>query len=186
MEENQKKSSGSAMKIVVIILVVLVIISAVGYLGIRWLFGKAGDHVARFVDEVEIEEWVEKRMGDIDFYEEGLDVRTEAGMPTEVSGEEITLPLFPGSVMYSYEDVENFGAMIRYAVPAPFEQVKNFYENELRNWDEEFYHSEGAYGDGLYTFETELAECIITLDYYRNDQNKTDVAMIVPNKYIKR
>jgi len=96
----------------------------------------------------------------------------------EVPGKDTNLALYPGSVRVYYEaEEENF--LIQYWVPAPVDEVIDFYKNEYPD----VYQFEGAYADGEYTIHhdarkdnNEIETFVIEIgEYYRTPETESMV-----------
>jgi|GEM_PF-4036022 ABC-type glycerol-3-phosphate transport system substrate-binding protein len=96
----------------------------------------------------------------------------------EVPGKDTNLALYPGSVRVYFEESEST-FLIEYWVPAPLEDVINFYKEEYP--DE--YQFEGAYADGEYTLHHdeytdsgEIETFVIEIgNYYKNQETESKV-----------
>lgn len=96
----------------------------------------------------------------------------------EVSGKDTNLALFPGSVRVYFEESEG-SFLVEYWVPAPLEDVINFYKDQYP----EEYQFEGGYADGEYTFHHdeytdsgEIETFVIEIDdYYKNPETESKV-----------
>lgn len=96
----------------------------------------------------------------------------------EVPGRDTNLALYPGSVrVYHEAGEETF--LIQYWVPAPVDDVIDFYKNEYPD----VYQFEGAYADGEYTIHhdarkdnNEIETFVIEIgEYYRTPETESMV-----------
>jgi hypothetical protein len=85
--------------------------------------------------------------------------------PTEVEGRDPALPIPPAATRSYYFEIGDDSAMVGYEVDASLDDVIEFYQRQLADWDG-VNEWDGAYGEGAYTFEQvqEDPGFIITLD----------------------
>ncbi len=181
--KKQKDSRGGAAKVIIIIIAILFVLAAGGYFGIRWLIGQAGERVAQFTSEMDIEEYIEMMESESEQMRREID--DETGMPSRISGRETILPTPAGSVMYNHFDLTEEFTLTEYAVNTPANEVIEFYKSALEDWEDAFVHYEGAYADGFYTFETEEAGYIITIDHYRGDESITNINIMAERRFFE-